>query len=578
LPENDDPMDAPSPALRRIPATAAGLAALLASPTGAAAAAGGYDIELLCAPPLHHRLEFAGLYGLLAALAAGAADPAGAPRLRPPPRVRLWMRSALTAAAPFALLPAAVVARLPDDGDEAACAAVAALPRAGSGAVGVLLGSDAAWERRLAAGGAAGAAGSAWWQAVPPRDFQWRLPTGADAASATAAFLAAATAASPTWVTAPPSPTAAGRLRRVLVYQARSHLGDALWLTPLLRALAEAVPGIEITVLAAPGALPALATNRRLAELLPLPAADPPAARAALLRHLAARRFDAALFAFARRPAAQWLAAAVAGLGVPRRINLEYFDAASDGREPSPLFTDEGWFFWGTLPSPRLLLHALDPLLGPAPRDRRIELPLAAAWRLDAEAALTTAALAGRRFAILSPGARSSTRWPARKFAALAERLAADLDLAVVVEGSAGEAELLADVERRLHRRRRRGAGPAIVVRQDSFGTLAALLERAALLVSNDSAPIHLAEATGTPTLYLAHHEKLIHSHPGHDAVRALFDAARNRPARLGVGAVAAAAAALLAGPADDDAALHAGAADDPAAPSSTPDDTTLPE
>jgi heptosyltransferase III len=584
-----------------VPATAAGVLAALqharargvaqsrapVGPPGWAAAArhDGFvaapvDLELLCPRPIHHALELAGLYGLLEAMRTGA----------PGLHVRVWLRSALDDDAVFQRLPAAQVARLPEiDGGAAseACGAVLAA-LGGGGPARVLLGRDAGCERRLDGVGA-------WYRAELPRDFQWRLPDGPAAAAAAGAFFVALQEASPRWVTRPLTEPAAasGRaatLSRVLVYQARSHLGDALWLTPLLRELHERWPDAEVSVLATAAALPALAGNPHVGELLTLPpetgaAAEP--ARRNLLQELAHRRFDAALLAFCRRPQARWLAEAAAELGIRWRINLEYFDAAGDGRSLSPLFTHEGWFFWGTLPSPRLLLHALDPLPGssvpsaPCPSDItaprsaiqagpgiwgptaaspcRLELAISAASEEGAAEALAATGIGEQPFAVLAPAARSSARWPARKFAWLALHLAEDLGLHVLIEAgrSRQDGAVLAEVKRSLeassagtgpHARSRRAAGRAgrIAIRQDPLGTLAALLARARLLVANDSAPIHLAAIAGTPTLYFAHREKLVHSHPGGPRCIALYDAARNRPARIAVSAVAAAVAVMI--------------------------------
>jgi ADP-heptose:LPS heptosyltransferase len=634
-----------------VPATVAGvLAAVRRGLAPVGRAEGRFDVELLAARPIHHSLELAGLFGLLEGLAAAA----------PPPRVRLWLRSALHDERAFAALPAAARRRLPDatpatgaiTAITAPAAEVLAEIRAG-GAVCVLLGDDAGWERRLDEL-------PAWWRAPLPHDFQWRLPAGHRAEEAVRTFRFAAAAATPRWVITPP-PTGGdlcrqerpqpAAIRRILIHQARSHLGDALWLTPLLRGARHRFPHAAITVLAAAGQAALLAANPHVAEVLTLPPAGSAgetgasdAARFALAATLAQRGFDAALFAFVRRPGARWLAEAAADLAIPWRVNLEYFDQAGDGGEPSPLFTHEGWFFWGSLPSPRLLLHALDPLepeppprasppvtarrtgrsaasardlapalsgasgvsglsgasgdptatgiAGTAAQPCRLDLPLPAPWHHAAERALADAGIGGQPFAVLAPGAHSSARWPARKFAALAVRLAADLGLHVLIEGGPADAAALAAVASwlraqqaatttpasplataRARRPRRRGmpaadaaagaatvaaasaacldappdgaGGGRIAIRQDSFGALAALLARASLLVGNDSAPIHLAALAATPTLYLAHREKLVHSHPGGPLCRALYDAARNRPARIPVSAAFAAVAAM---------------------------------
>ncbi|HLG71626.1 MAG TPA: glycosyltransferase family 9 protein [Chloroflexota bacterium] len=90
----------------------------------------------------------------------------------------------------------------------------------------------------------------------------------------------------------------------------------------------------------------------------------------------------------------------------------------------------------------------------------------------------------------INPGMRlTSKRWPADRFAALAERLSAEHSLRPVLVGGADDAELAGAF-----------GGHAIdLIGRTSLGVTAAILQRCRLFVGNDSAPLHLAAAVGTP-------------------------------------------------------------------------------
>jgi heptosyltransferase-2 len=102
-------------------------------------------------------------------------------------------------------------------------------------------------------------------------------------------------------------------------------------------------------------------------------------------------------------------------------------------------------------------------------------------------------ALAGGGFVAVAPGSVWATkRWPG--YPALAASLASELPIVVV--GGAGDRELAAAIVAACP------AGRALdVTGQLSLLASAELLRRAALLVTNDSAPQHLASAVGTPSL-----------------------------------------------------------------------------
>ncbi len=95
------------------------------------------------------------------------------------------------------------------------------------------------------------------------------------------------------------------------------------------------------------------------------------------------------------------------------------------------------------------------------------------------------------------PGAHAaSRRWPAERFAALASRLGAE-GARVVVFGSAAERELAAAIAA--------VARPAPVdwSGRTPLPVLAECFRRLDLLVTNDTGPMHLAAAVGTPILDL---------------------------------------------------------------------------
>ncbi|MCK6445798.1 MAG: glycosyltransferase family 9 protein [Planctomycetes bacterium] len=104
-------------------------------------------------------------------------------------------------------------------------------------------------------------------------------------------------------------------------------------------------------------------------------------------------------------------------------------------------------------------------------------------------------------FAVLNPNAGELSlerRWPRENFTLLADRLAREEGVAVVFIGSAAE---------RNHTEFARGAAASSRVLnlagELSTQELVALLARAAVVVTNDSGPMHLAAAVGAPTLGL---------------------------------------------------------------------------
>ena len=112
----------------------------------------------------------------------------------------------------------------------------------------------------------------------------------------------------------------------------------------------------------------------------------------------------------------------------------------------------------------------------------------------QADAVMRSAGIAeGEPFVAFAPSARWETkRWPAGNFLELASRLRQEKGLKALFIGSAGDRELFEGLD--------------VSDLEDSFAFgrttlkgLAALLGRAKVLITNDSGPMHVAAAVGTP-------------------------------------------------------------------------------
>ena len=268
----------------------------------------------------------------------------------------------------------------------------------------------------------------------------------------------------------------------VLVIQT-SFLGDMVLTTPLLAQLAERG---AVDVVATPASVPLLANNPAVRELFVYDKRGRDAGLAGFRRlaaKLGTRRYEAALLAQgSARSAALALVARI-----PRRIGFE----TSSGRW---LYTErvvyrddhhhaERLFALGTaLSGAAATRDALRPRLFPGDAERSAVDHLLAAARYDGNRAPLVA---------LAPGSVWATkRWP--YYAELARLLRGRARLVVV--GSRDDAPLA------------RAIAEAVPDAIDATGALsllasAALIGRAAAIVTNDSAPQHLASAMGTPTV-----------------------------------------------------------------------------
>ncbi len=99
----------------------------------------------------------------------------------------------------------------------------------------------------------------------------------------------------------------------------------------------------------------------------------------------------------------------------------------------------------------------------------------------------------------LCPGSTNSRakRWPAERYAALADRLVDALGAEVLLIGSEDELAISAEVVDQMHNK------PVLLTGQTDLAKLVAVLSLVDLLVTNDTGPAHIASALGRPTLVI---------------------------------------------------------------------------
>jgi lipopolysaccharide heptosyltransferase II len=279
------------------------------------------------------------------------------------------------------------------------------------------------------------------------------------------------------------------------------NLGDVLMTTPALRALKGAGRSRHVTLLASQSGS---AAARFVPEVDEVIRVDAPWMKSVwqsssigalrCLSTLTERRFDAAViftvYSQSALPAATfaWLA------GIPLRL-------AHCRENPYQLLTD-----WVEESEPQSevrheVRRQLDLVLsiGCTTTDERLSFCLREEDRLGALDKLEQAGVdLGRPFIVLHPGASApSRRYPPLQFSAAARRIAAQSGHQVVITGGGEERQLCDTV-------RAHTDGDAVSLAGElRLGELGATIERAALLVANNTGPVHIAAALSVPVVDL---------------------------------------------------------------------------
>lgn len=282
-----------------------------------------------------------------------------------------------------------------------------------------------------------------------------------------------------------------------IVVRGTNWVGDAVMTMPAMRELRRLLPDAHITLATRSWAKELFQDADFLDDLLIYDQRGPWSVfkQTAECRR---RNFDlAVLFPNA------FEAALIAALArVPLRIGY-----VTDGRRalltnPLPLpewhsSKHEVFYYLNIVAELERLLHGTQTI---GDQDPDTSLRISEKRRIEASALLRAQGVRnGRSLVALCPGSINSRakRWPAERYAALADSLIDELSAEVLLIGSPEEMDVSLDVRRQMRN------NPILMTGKTDLALAAAVLSLVDLLVTNDTGPAHIASALGRPTLVI---------------------------------------------------------------------------
>ncbi len=274
-------------------------------------------------------------------------------------------------------------------------------------------------------------------------------------------------------------------VRRILLINL-AFIGDVLLSTPVARALSQAYPAAAIDMMTVPLTAPLARGNPYINDVIEYDKRGKHkkiGALLALIREVRARRYDLAVTTnFAPRGAMLAWAA-----GIPVRVGYDRQHA--------------GWFLTHVASSRRPVIrheaeNYLDVLrpLGITTADTSLALTVDP--RDAAALSGKVRRSAGKKLVLICPaGSYPQKSWTAEGYSSLIRRLAPKADCCLI--GGKAEGPLLAAINRAS------GGAAQELPGTLTLGELAALVKEADLVVTVDTAPLHIAEAVGTPVVAL---------------------------------------------------------------------------
>ena len=280
---------------------------------------------------------------------------------------------------------------------------------------------------------------------------------------------------------------------RILIIRT-DRIGDVVLSTPVIRALRNAYPHSYLGMMVRPEHRELVEGNPALNAVILYDKSGAQKGWAGNLRFarkLREHRFDTAVILHStnRVVLVSWMAGIRRRVGYARRLGWLLTDKI-------PYIKKEGTRHELEYNLELLRLIGITPsaVLGQAARE--LFVPVTPAQEIEVTAFLKEQGIGNAPFIVLHPGASCpSKRWPARHFAAVGDELARRSGVRVVVLSGPGE--------------ERHGQAVIAAMKQKavpalgglSLGETACLLKKARCLVSNDSGPVHLACAVGTPVV-----------------------------------------------------------------------------
>ena len=302
--------------------------------------------------------------------------------------------------------------------------------------------------------------------------------------------------------------------RRILVIRL-DLIGDLVLSLTLVRALKRTYPDAEIDLLAIPASAPIVSNEPDINEIItynpniwrrPQALLKPGNWRElrALRQRLTDKHYDLAVSV-----SGPWAAVMAVLSGTPRRLGF--------ARESYPGFITDN--VRGRHWQRGDLLHEVDYCLELAqaagasirPDDRMPHLTVNASARQEVEALLHQNGLREGQSVIachVSSNNGQAKRWPVPYWARLIDRLMSEDNACVVLTGANGDLPLIEMILRRAKMQ------PLNLAGKTSLPQLAALMQRADLLVTGDSGPMHIAAAVGASLIAIHGPTDPAHSGP----------------------------------------------------------------